>query len=847
MAKIQSYSSVTVTDYSDVGTLSLYLSSNQPQHVIYDPNQNTYTPDWGSSNLILTPCISYDGADVPLNSPGLVVSFTRQEGSGTATAITTGETVVGNTLKVSSNKLASVTSKLLVYICDVTYTKPDVNIPVSLQTTLTFSLNSNAIELKYASITGDSVFLYNTDQQLIGSDTITLTANLTNVSVSQWQYKKADGSWAVFPSTNNTSVKGTTIKVVATESAIWVNNSCNVKLVTNDSGAYDIHTVVKIHDGAAGTDNISAVLSNENHLVPVTSTGSVKSWVGSETEIHIYEGNEDITTDWLISVTKGTGLSGTYDTTTHIFAPSALTVDASYAEFTCTRVGYANIVKRYTITKQYAGVDGDDAVIYQIQPSSLSLNVSETGVFSPSNVTFYGYKKVGAELSKTSYSGRFVISESTDGTTFSLKYTSGSDEISKTYTPSTNQIKAIRCILYAAGGTTTQLDEQTVVITKDGKTVVGGDGENGVSVVLGNGTEVIPCNSAGNSIVAKDISIPFYGFDGIARSPVTCTVGTLPSGVTVKSNTPGTASAGGLLVLTVANGATFGNSSLLSGDITLTLVCKGMSIEQKFTWTKNLKATNGTNAVLFQLYSPDGGTIYNGEGTTTISTQLTSGASTVTPSKFVWSKYTVGKGYVAISGQTGASLIVTADMVDSTSWFKCVATYNGVEYTAYWTVIDKSDPVTSFTFTTVPQFKNGQGCGAVYTRVYRNGEELDPLRSLVFSETAPAAPQTGDFYYSLNKSNKTCILKKYSGSAWNNASETDELNYDYYRINSSGVELDTIPFKTIRCFYTDPSIVSGSMQFRCHVYNDEAAVASTMLLTDENNNGLTDDGDGLTS
>lgn len=821
-SKIQAYSSVVVTDYSDVGNLSLYLTSNQPTTVIHDPNQNTYTPNWSTSNLIITPVIAYNGNSVSLNTTGLSVIFKRQEGSGSPVDLTIGEVLSGNKLTVSANKLANVTSKLLTYICEVTYTDPDTNVPLTAQSTLTYNLVSNASELKYASISGETTFLYDTNRNLVGNSYITLTAELTNVSVSQWQYKKSDGTFAAFPTKNNSSITETTLKVMASEADIWINDKmATIKLVTNDSGAYDIHNIVKIYDGAAGTDTISAVLSNETHLIPVASDGSVRSWVGSETAITIYNGGEDVTNDWSITVTKGSGLSGNYNTITHVFTPSALTTDTSYAEFTCTKEGYANIIKRYTITKQYAGADGKDAVIYEVVPNVYVLNLNESGVFTPTSVTFNAYQKTGSEMVKSDYSGRFIISESEDGTTFNTKYTSGSDESRKVYTPSSNNIKMIKTVLYKSGGTTVQLDEQTVSITKDGKTGGNGqDGTNGVSVVLGNTAEVIPCNTSGNVAAAKDISIPFSGFDGITRTAITCTVGTLPTGMSIKSNTPGTASASGLLVLSVSAGATLGNSATLSGDITLTLVCKGVSIDQKFTWTKSKQAESGENAVLFQLYSPDGGTIYNGEGSTTIETMMMSGSSTVTPSKYEWAQYEAGKGYVVLANKTSSSLVVTASMVSTNAWFKCTATYNGVQYSAYWTVNDQSDPVVSYTFATVSQFKNGQGCGAIYTRVYRSGSEIDPIKTLVFSDTAPTSASAGDYYYHLDKGKKTCSLKKYSGTTWIDETESNELNYSYYRINAKGTELDTVPYKTDRCFYIDPSIIDGQMQFRCKVSNE---------------------------
>jgi len=819
MAKIQAFSSVSITDLSDAGQMSIYLTSNQPLSVIYDPNQNIYTPDWSKSNLVVTPVVSYNGNNVELSAHGLNVTFQRQEGSGTPVSLTAGETASGNKLTVNTNKLSSVTSKLLTYICHVTYTDPNVGVPLSETAVLTYNLISNAVNTKDASITGESTFLYDTNRNLVGSNTITLTANLTNVSVSQWQYKNTEGDFVAFTTSNNPSISGATLKVFATEPGIWLNDrNAVIKLTTNDPSVFDIHEIYKIYDGAAGTDTVSAILSNENHLVPVNSKGNVKSWVGSETSITIYEGGEDVTSKWNIAVTYGAGLTANYDPVTHVMKPSALTTDASYAEFKCTRSNYASIIKRYTITKQYAGSDGADAVVYQLDSNVLAINLDKNHQFNPANIVFTAYKIVGSSGTKSNYNGRFIIEESTNGTTFTPKYTSGTDEYTKTYTPSANNITSIKCSLYQAGATTTLLDSQTIVVVNDGANGTDGKpGTNGVSVVVTNSSEVIPCNTSGNAATAKDISIPFYGFSGITRVPVTCTVGTLPSGVTVKNNTAGTSNTGGLLTLAVAVGATFGNSSLMTGDITLTFVCQGVSIEHKFTWTKSKQAVNGQNAVLFQLYSPDGGTIINGEGTTTINTMMMSGASPVTPTAFVWSKFDAGK-YTTIPGQTKNYLVVSADMVDGTSWFKCTATYGGHNYDAYWTVMDQSDPVQAYTYKTIGQFKNGQGEGAIYTRVYRNGEELDPIKTLVFSTTAPVGASSGDFYYHLDKKAKTCVLKKYNGSTWNDATEKDTLTYEYYRINSKGVELDTTaPYKTDRCIYVDPSIINGEMQFRCKI------------------------------
>ena len=263
--------------------------------------------------------ISYNGSNLALTATGLTITYQRKEGNGTATDLTTGEAVVGGVLQVSANKLANVSSGQLTYLCNIKYTDPDSGVPISSQASLTYNLVTMASELKYAGITGENTFLYDTSRKIVGTGIITLTADLTNCSVTQWQYKKSDGTFAAFPTTNNASINGNTLEVHHDESGIWLNDKIAIiKLVTNDNDIYDITQINKIYDGAAGNSTVAAVLTNENHVLAVKSDGTVKSWAGASTEIHIYEGGNDVTSQWTISKADGTGLTGTYDTSTHV-------------------------------------------------------------------------------------------------------------------------------------------------------------------------------------------------------------------------------------------------------------------------------------------------------------------------------------------------------------------------------------------------------------------------------------------------------------------------------------------------------------------------------------------------
>jgi len=821
MAKVQAFSSVSVVDLTDVGVINLYCTSNQPTSVIYDPNQNLYIPNWATSNLTITPVISYNGRNLPLTATGLTITFTRKEGSGTATALQDGETVTNGILTVTANKLSSITSGLLTYICTITYTDPKTSIPITTETAMSYSLISRATDLKMATIMGESVFLYDSSRSIVGSNQITLTADLTNVSITKWKYKKADGSFVNYPTTSgiNTTNTGMNLVVDESEANIWINGKTAViKLETSDNTVYDLHEIIKVYDGAPGQETISTVLSNENHYLPCTSDGTVRSWAGAATDVRIFEGGTDVTNQWTITVQNGTGLTGSYDPSTYTYTPSNLTQLSSYADFICTRQGYSNITKRYTITKLTAGADGEDAVIYEVVPDYYTINIKRDGTLTPLSVKFNAYSKIGNSPTKTAYMGRFIISESSDGgNTYTTTYTSGSNESQKIYTPSANTIDSIRCVLYQAGSTTTEVDSQSVVITRDGLTGEdGNDGEDGLAMGLSNYSDVIPCGTDGTAYVTRDFSIPFFAYKGVNRVPVTATVGTLPNGVTITSNVGGTSSSSGLLILTVSAGATLGNTSLLSGDITITLSADSRSSDYKYSWTKSIQAKNGENSVILQLYSEDGGNVAVGRNTV-IKTSLISGSSTVTPTAVQWLEFVNGS-YRTITGQTGTSITITESMVTDQMLLKCIATYNGHNYEAYYAVDDITDPYTAYTYSTIREFKNNQGYGAIYTRVYQNGVEVDPIRSTMFSSTPPSSPSVGDFYYHLDPVLKTCVLKKYLDGSWQNATETDNFTYKYYRMDSQGTPLDTtVAYKDTRCFYVDPSIINGRMQFFCEI------------------------------
>ena len=116
------------------------------------------------------------------------------------------------------------------------------------------------------------------------------------------------------------------------------------------------------------------------------------------------------------------------------------------------------------------GPKGDPGIVsrnYTLESSDTVIKKGADNRLSPETITFKAFYRDGNAASRTAYAGRFKIEESTNGASFVVKYTSAANESTKSYTPSSAEVRIIRCTLYAGGGTTNSLDTQTVVVLTD--------------------------------------------------------------------------------------------------------------------------------------------------------------------------------------------------------------------------------------------------------------------------------------------------------------------------------------------------------------------------------------------
>lgn len=858
-----SYGSITIVDITDIGEFSVYPTANSPRTQIYNPDSSTYIPDWSGSNpdtsLKITPVAYYASQNI---STTATYTWQRRDGAGNLTNLGANETVItvdGNTgvLKVDNNVLGSSASGIISYVVTAHYTVDGVALEAVGE--IDFSLTRQGSTAKTAKINGENIFKYDTSGALVPSGkTITLTGTVNGVSISGWQYKNGN-NWTTYP---NSSATGTLI--VDPEDAVFTNDSVTVKLVTNDASTYDLFTITKLRDGAAGTTTTSAVLSNEDQMLPADKDGNVVSYNGATSTLTIFNGSTNVTNQWTINKTYSpTGLSA-LDTSTNDYiadftaTSSSSTVLSSYdtasVTFTCTKNGEANIIKTFSLVKIKTGADGTTPTIYSLEPSSLVVNTDplNSGVHpnpNPSTITFNAYQQTGN--TKVAYSGRiqFYIDDSSN---ISEATTTNASTRTINFNNSPwNAASKVKAVLYEAGANTNQLDSQTVVVVCDGaQGVKGDDGSNGfgaINVILGNEADVIPCTSANHPTSQFIIDIPYEGYQGTVVKTTAVNAPSLSASDFGSAISPDTSTAGHVkyTIPTTATLSTGGQISLTftvnaqdydaNGDVINTTV----SVTKLYTWTRSSAAVNGTNAVILQVVAENGTIFENNSGTLTAKGLLYNGATQQTSGvTYKWYKYT--SGYTEITSTTttdniyknaaGDILTVKAAAVDGYASFKLEAIYNNKTYTQYISFIDKTDPIQVSLHSTVgTQIKNSQGIGCIYARVTRNGVEIDAVPQNIQAGTSyPSnpAPTSGDYFVLLSTNNdkslRTARLYKYNGSTWAAESSTSQYEWTFRDENNipitTGVPYQDTTDKTNNQFiYIDASLIDGKITVDCKV------------------------------
>lgn len=256
---------------------------------------------------------------------------------------------------------------------------------------------------------------------------------------------------------------------------------------TAGAAAKTAQQALSVLSGISALDAIGAALDNDAHVVHTNTDGSGGDYSDCSSKMTVYLGDTDVSDDSVFTVTASAGITGHWDNASRTYYVTAMSTDDGYVDidalygtgerYLTTRKGLrittragkyilvqsggAHIRKRFSISK---AKDGKIGLSYDLHCSTLVIRKQKDGkTLMPASITFSSTQNDNGLV--RSYSGRYRIQETEDGATYTNKYVSADDEIQIIYTPSSTNVKAIRCTLLSAGGA--ELDTQTVIVIAD--------------------------------------------------------------------------------------------------------------------------------------------------------------------------------------------------------------------------------------------------------------------------------------------------------------------------------------------------------------------------------------------
>lgn len=239
----------------------------------------------------------------------------------------------------------------------------------------------------------------------------------------------------------------------------------------------------------------NVILSNEYAGISVDNDGNYTKFPETKTVAYAFMGSQDITDECSFSVQKSAGVTGSWNADTHTYTVTGLSTDSGWVDITATYMTILTAVKRFNLSKIKGGkpgTPGDPGMpgrTYYIQPSRTALKQTASHNISPGYIDFNAYYRDGTNASRVAYSGRFKIEEQSSAGTWTTIYTSAANETSVRHIlyyvlqdtdgnfigdadgyafGGWRDIAQIRVSLYAAGGTTQLIDQQTIPVVKDG-------------------------------------------------------------------------------------------------------------------------------------------------------------------------------------------------------------------------------------------------------------------------------------------------------------------------------------------------------------------------------------------
>lgn len=288
---------ITIMDFNDAVTLTGYLSSNHTKSIKYDGNNEIYSPNFPTTNLVITPSLFKAGSATDIMASGTnikTVTWHRKSNiQSTESALASGETMGAAFPKALTVKTQpfSATVFSVEYICTIVYTDPTTGLDLVYKNSITFNKVTDGNNVALAEITANPGFAFKNKLPTTTKLTAHLyrgaskdTTNLTYI----WE-KLAGSTW--------TPISGaTTVDYTVTQASVDSMQQYRVKItdtVVGDTYYSDIVTVLDFNDpimvvvksssgeifknGIVAT-TLTAQMFQNGEEIDITGTGYTYTW-----------------------------------------------------------------------------------------------------------------------------------------------------------------------------------------------------------------------------------------------------------------------------------------------------------------------------------------------------------------------------------------------------------------------------------------------------------------------------------------------------------------------------------------------------------------------------------------
>lgn len=98
-------------------------------------------------------------------------------------------------------------------------------------------------------------------------------------------------------------------------------------------------------------------MSNDSQTVATDTNGNGGNFIDCSTKVQVYNGAQDVSEVATYTVTKSSGIAGTWDLSTRTYKVSALSTDNGWVDIKVTYNGNS-ITRRFTVSKSKQGAQG---------------------------------------------------------------------------------------------------------------------------------------------------------------------------------------------------------------------------------------------------------------------------------------------------------------------------------------------------------------------------------------------------------------------------------------------------------------------------------------------------------